>query len=137
MKNLQIEKTEDCPSVYFSFHENVYKMGGDSRPENPKVFYEPVISWIRELKAHLDFEADVNKDNPNYKKELIFEFQFDYLNSISIKFIYDLIKEIDALNEPKPIAKVIWHYNEGDELMKENGEDYAHMVKLEFILKEV
>ena len=137
MKTLNITGTEDSPYVNFNFHENVYKMGGDSRPENPQLFFKPVVDWVRDLKGHLYYETQVNKGKTAYQKKLTFEFNFDYLNSISIKFVYELLKEIDHLNETEPVAKVVWHYREDDELMLENGQDYAEIVKSEFTLKEL
>lgn len=136
MKTIQIEKTEDSPSVHFNFDTNTYKMGGDSRPENPGTFYKPIIDWIRDLKAHVYFESDLNKDKKEYHKEMVFEFHFEYLNSISIKFIFDVLREIDRLNDPKPVAKINWYYGKDDELMLENGQDYAYLIKTKIHLIE-
>jgi hypothetical protein len=136
MTPLEIAKTDDSPYVSFNFDHNSYKMGGDSRPENAAGFYKPVIKWVKDLKGHLFFVADMNKDKPDYHRELNFEFHFDYLNSTSLKFIFDLLKEIENLNDAKHTARIIWYYLEGDELMQENGQDYAEIIKCELVMLE-
>ena len=136
MNPLEITRTEDSPAVNFDFETHSYKMEGESRPENAGIFYKPIIKWVRDLKAHLFFVADMNKDIPGYRKDLNFEFSFEYLNSTSLKFIFDLMKEIENLNDTRHTVRITWYYHKDDELMKENGEDFAHLMKSEVVLKE-
>ena len=75
MTSLVIEGTDLTPSVRFHPGKKEFEISGESRPENVRKFYEPVMEWMDEYKKYLE----VNKPGPGEK--LVFKFKFQYFNS--------------------------------------------------------
>lgn len=99
-------------------------VAGRSIPENPGLFYRPVYEWI----------TDYLKNSP--ENETIIEFGFEYINTSSTKWIYNIIKEIAKIKNPVESVKIYWHYDKGDEDMCELGFILSSLVKCQFFVKE-
>jgi hypothetical protein len=130
MEPINIAPTETTPKVVLDHTSDKFEIGGESRPENARKFYGPIIEWFDKYNQFLYWLK--NDKGDAYKKELQITFNFDYLNSTSIKFVYDLLKKIEELKTNSTGVKIHWHYENGDEDMKESGEEYARMIQLEF-----
>lgn len=64
---------------------------------------------------------------------LTFDVRLDYFNTSSSKALLDILR----LAEKSIIAdkvQVLWHYEDGDDDLRESGEDYASLVDLNFTL---
>jgi hypothetical protein len=123
MRDLKIQGKEHSPSIHFRPAEEVFEIAGESRPENARQYYLPVIEWIEDF-SH--FTALHKGDLKEYR----FTFKLEYLNSISTKIIFEILKRLETL--PKAKIVIDWHYVEEDIDMQENGEEYAKMVSLPF-----
>jgi hypothetical protein len=130
MQPIHLEPTETTPRVVLDPTNDKFEIGGESRPENARKFYGPIIEWFDKYNQFLYWLK--NDKGDAYKKELQINFMFDYLNSTSIKFVYDLLKKIEELKGNATALKINWHYEAGDEDMKESGEEYARMIPLDF-----
>ena len=132
MEPIKIEPTETTPRVTLDHTSDKFEISGESRPENARKFYGPIIEWFEKYNQFLYWLK--NDKGTGYKKEIVVDFSFDYLNSTSIKFVYDLLKKIEELKANATSIKINWHFDQGDEDMKESGEEYARMVSVEVIL---
>ena len=79
MKDLLIERTYSTPTVNFNAKTGILKLEGRSIPENPAVFYDPIMNWLQDY---------FPKANVNTKIEV----KLDYINSGSSKSILAMFK---------------------------------------------
>jgi hypothetical protein len=125
MAELRIEKTDKTPRVLFNPENAILELEGNSRPENVRDFYYPVIHQIQEYFNSLN-EKEV-KD-----KSFRISFKMGYFNSSSAKFIADILFTISEYSTKGFMFKVDWFYEDGDDDMRGAGEDFAEMTGLNF-----
>jgi len=94
---------------------------GRSIPENPGEFYRPVYDWIS------------NYTRINGNKTTV-ELGFEYINTSSTKWIYNIIKKIAAIEDLTDNVRIIWYYDKGDDDMCELGLILKSMVECPFIV---
>jgi len=115
-----IPQTIHTPLVVASFEEGIISIKGKIIPENPDEFFNQLEilthKCISEKKA----------------EQLNLNVQLDYFNTTSSKFLARYFK---SLIQDAP--KINWHYERGDDSIKEAGEDYALMLNFPFNLVEV
>jgi hypothetical protein len=124
MENLVIKGTANSPEIIFKPAEGIFEISGESRPENASQFFKPVFKWIE------DFSAECKSKKEGAQTAYRFTFRLEYMNSISTKLFYDLLKLLEVIPPPRII--VDWHYQDEDIDMQENGEEYARLLKLKF-----
>ncbi len=129
MKGLNIPETEKSPRIFFDPVNSIFEMQGNSRPENVRDFYFPIIYKVRKYFEKIISKKQVEKFNENYFK---FNFKLDYFNSSSAKFIADLLLLIKDFNDEGLNMKIYWYFIDGDEDMKEVGEDFSDMISFPF-----
>ncbi len=129
MKGLNIPATEKSPSVLFDTTKQLFEMQGNSRPENVRDFYYSIIYKLRKY-----FEKTIEKDNIESFNDIGFKFNFklDYFNSASAKFLSDILVIIRDFAENGLKITVNWYFADGDEDMKEVGEDFSDMISYPF-----
>lgn len=128
MHPLIIEATENTPAIIFDTQKNIFEMKGESRPENTKGFYDPVIEWIK----NFCIEAINNKTT---QKKIVFTVFFDYFSSSSAKYLMNIFARIDTLHENKIPVEIHWVYNRIDVEMKEAGEEFQKLLNLPFLFE--
>jgi hypothetical protein len=125
MESLIIEGTEDSPSVKFDLSSSQFVICGKSRPENTDKFFTPLIDWVTGFFAAK--HAQIIKKTP-----VVFVFNLEYFNSISAKYILDLMFLLkDFISEGNKIG-IEWHYAKLDDDMLETGKEFSNMVNLKF-----
>ena len=129
MKVLVIKETAFSPSVVLDSKQNKFEIKGSSRPENAVEFYTPVLNWLNELAVQIP--------NLTVNHPLNFHFSFDYLNSISIKILFDSFRTLEKINSQTKSINVVWHYKSGDTDMKETGEEYSKILNLPFAISPI
>jgi hypothetical protein len=119
METLAIKPTADTPRVLFE-RTGILQMQGRSLPENPNIFYRPLLEWA------------VNCDIENVE----FNFQLEYFNTASSKLVFELLK---AFKQNATIKNFLvkWHYEEGDDDSFETGQQYNNLLKIPFEFIEV
>ena len=120
---LIIEKTMDTPLI--QLEKGLIKIEGRLMPENILIYFKPVDHWIdKYLKKAADYT--------------MIDLDFSYLNSCSTKHICDLLKLCNQKYKEGFDMKVNWTYEEGDDTVKEIGDDLESMIDIpfEFIIKE-
>ncbi len=129
MKGLNIPATDKSPKVLFDTENYLFEMQGNSRPENVRDFYFPIIYKIRK---HFEKVIDKKQQEEFNKESFKFNFKLDYFNSSSAKFISDILVLIKEFTDEGLVFKVNWYFADGDEDMKEVGEDFSEMISLPF-----
>jgi hypothetical protein len=122
MKALLIERTDETPEVRLDPEAGIFEFVGNSYPENSTKFYTPVLTWLRDfLNAQLVMPMTV-------------DFNFDYFNTSSAKYILEILRLVQEHNENGNEVLVRWHYFEDDTDMQEAGEDYQATIGIPFEL---
>ncbi|MBO4603066.1 MAG: DUF1987 domain-containing protein [Salinivirgaceae bacterium] len=118
---LIIESSEVTPEVILDKECNVFIFKGKSLPENPMVFYRPVLNWIDEYAMQ-----------PNENTQV--SFKMIYFNTSSSKIFLDIMKKFESINRAGNKCCINWYYKDDDEEILEAGEIYAERVSLPFNL---
>jgi hypothetical protein len=97
---------------------------GRSIPENPNDFYRPVREWVSE---YVEEYSETSK----------IELGFEYINTSSIKWIFNILHELSEMKDIVKNASVTWYYERGDEDMCELGFILRSLVDCPFLVVEV
>lgn len=129
MEEIKISSTEKSPRVLFDPDNRRFELEGNSRPENVREFYHPIIDKLKNY-----FEEILHSDNlEDYKENPVkFVFKLEYFNSSSAKFISDILVLIGNYSKKGVHIKIYWYFDEGDEDMMEVGEDFSEMIDIPF-----
>lgn len=123
MERYFVEGTKMTPEILLDSQSSLYSIKGNSRPENPMVFYKPVFEW---LGSHFDSTSS----------KTVFTLQMDYFNTSTSKVLLDLFEFFEEKSKDKDIH-VVWQYQSGDEEMMEAAEELFNLVDISFELKEI
>lgn len=142
MEPLNIPPTEHTPEVVFDIEKiekgkHVFEVSGESKPEDVKSFYEPVLGWLDALRNYL--KAYEDKAQENHKRKIRLKFRMNYFNSSSAKYLFDIIQKMEEINKycHNTNVKIIWLYHPGDTDMLESGEEFKSMTRLPFNLSAI
>ena len=119
MEKLILESTLNSPRVVLDPEADIFEFSGESRPENVRNFYIPILQWLEQ------FGAEVSGG-------CTFSFNFEYFNSTSAKYVLDIFKVLQSIREEGHEIQVKWHYEEDDEDMYEVGMEMSRMSGLPF-----
>ena len=122
-KALKIPGSEEMPEVILDKEKNEFKLTGRSLPEDSFEFYRPIIEWMNEY-----------IQNPNPVTH--FQIFLEYFNSSSVKQVFFLLTKLEVLIKNGKEAKIIWHYQSGDELMKTKGIEFSKLLMIPFEMIE-
>lgn len=124
LESINIRARNIYPSVRLDKEKSIFELSGRSLPEDVDVFYIPVIEWIQK---YIEMPNDYTE----------FVFKFDYYNSSTARKIIDILLILEQIKKkfPEKDVKIIWYYDEGDEVMKDNGEDFQNVIKIPFELR--
>ena len=124
MKELYLKSTPHTPLINFNPNNGKMVIKGRAIPEDADAFWMPVLDW---------FESYVS----NSLEDTFFSIHLEYFNIASSKRILFLLYKLNELNENGKNVRVEWLHRKDDEEMYEVGQDYAYMVKVPFIFKEI
>jgi hypothetical protein len=124
MNNLNIPSSFKTPDIQMDAQTGILKISGRVFPENPKEFFGPIINWITEYVK-----------NPAEASSLVLN--LSYFNSSSNEYIFRCCKMVEALNESGSTAGIVWEYEEDDEDMRQMGDDFKELLKINFEIKAV
>jgi hypothetical protein len=124
MRKLIIGRTSSSPAVILDADANRFEISGESRPPDITAFYGEIINWIDDFHLYLS--------QSKAKGEYVFNFDFEYFNSSSAKYILDLCKKIENIRAKGTDISVRWHYELDDTDMLEVGREMSRMAKLNF-----
>ena len=127
MEKLIIEHTLNSPRVILDPEKDKYEFSGESRPENVRNFYMPVLEWLEKFATGFSEQDPSNRTVPRE-----FQFNFEYFNSTSAKYILDIFKILSKIHLQGISIQVKWLYEADDEDMLEVGMEMSRMSKLHF-----
>ena len=123
LKPLKISEKNFLPEIILDKENEIFEIKGKSIPEDSAHFYSIVFNWFD--KYFLE---------PNEKTNLTF--MLDYYNSSSAREVANIIKYFDTKYTEGHSVKITWLYNEEDEVMKENGEDFSILFSIPISIKD-
>ncbi len=123
MQSLIIKGTEYSPEITFKPDTGTFQISGESRPEDAGKLYGTVLRWLEE------YLAGIKSNNPN---PLRFEFSLLYFNTVSAKYILEIMRLLYLSHSDGKKVQIVWHYKERDEDIKESGEEFERLVNLPF-----
>jgi hypothetical protein len=119
MTDLFVEKTSNTPQASFNATTGVMTIEGRSIPENPGVFYDKLLTWLKEY-----------YQSPQPLTQ--FHIKLEYINSGSSKAMLDIFRLAKDQHEKGHDCLVVWYYEEDDESVMELGQHYQYTLKLPF-----
>lgn len=114
---LNIVGNSETPSVQMS--PGKILISGRSTLKNPEEFFITVINYLKYY-----------NDTP---QKLDISFALEYYNAISLAYMSRIFSLIESISE-KAVVKVLWYSYEDDDNIKELGELYDEMYKVDIQL---
>lgn len=124
MNGYYIKSSEVTPSIYFSPAKGLMDLRGKSSPENPLNLYNYIYKTLDQFATSEHSTMTTNM-------------AFEYFNTSSSKCLYMLFKKLDQIHSNGKKIVVNWYYEQGDEDMKEAGEDMNSFFNFDIKFKEV
>jgi hypothetical protein len=107
------------PTIEFKVNGEL-KISGRSIPEDSRIFYQPVFSWLETLKLNLPSKIEM-------------KVALEYFNTSSSILLLNLFNSLVQLHQDKQTkVNIIWYYHEDDDEMQEAGRDYKSIVRVPF-----
>ncbi|MEI7594283.1 MAG: SiaC family regulatory phosphoprotein [Bacteroidota bacterium] len=117
---LRIEPTQEMPEIFLDSYNSTLNFSGVSRPENVFDLYNTIMDWIEESSC-------------DFKKEIICNFSFRYINTSSKKMIFEILRELHKISFDANIPlNVNWTYRKIDEDILELGEEFEELIDHKF-----
>lgn len=133
MKQLSLYPTDITPGVLLDAEKNLLKFWGESRPEDARTFYDPIVKWIDDYKKVVYYISTEGKQ----VVLITIECHFEYYNSASIKYVHDILKKMEDFEDMNNVKLFIrWIYDKGDIDMFEEGKELQTMFKTDFVFVE-
>ncbi len=112
MQVLNTKGDDISPDIKLDHLENIFSITGESRPENPLKYYQPVFAWFNK---HLKIDLD-------------------YFNSTSAKVLFDLFMLLNntGLKKFKINFEIDWYYHAEDMDMLDAGKEMERMCGVTF-----
>lgn len=99
-------------------------MRGKSSPENPLAFYNYVLESL-------------DKYAESGTSAMTANLAFEYFNTSSSKCLYIFMKKLSKIDEMGKKVIINWYFEDGDEDMKEAGEDLCSYFDMDFNFMEI
>ena len=119
MDALKIKPSLNTLEVSLDAQTGQLLFSGRSYPENSGGFFKPISDWIESY-----------AQNPAPKT--VCSFTIEYFNSASRKSIMEIFRALESIHKINRGVTVIWNHEEDDEGMRETGEEYKNLFKLDF-----
>ncbi len=113
-ESISIEPTQRTPRVILE--RGKIFITGRSLPENPYDFYLPIYEWI------LKYLNDC-------PKKTCIILGFELINTMSIKWIFTILREFGKTFDMPCQIKILWYYEVGDEEMCDLGHVIRTLVR--------
>ncbi len=117
MNDLIIEPKDKSPGIDLS--NGILLFHGRSIINDPKVFYDPVISWV---KKYLGSPAEIT----------VVTIKLEYIDSPSSIILFQIFKMLEKIKKTDMILMINWYYAYGDIEMLELGEIMQGRLEVEF-----
>ncbi len=119
-----IKETNSTPLVRLSVKDCIFEIKGLSFSNDADNFYKPIIEWIE-------------KEFPKLKCEISCVFYLTVFNSVTYKYILNMMTKFHNFNTAGKKIKVVWFYDSDDEDNKESAQDITELFNIPFEMKEI
>ncbi len=120
MVDIRIPETDTTPEVILNSENALFSIKGNSYPENPNEFYQPLV-------------ANKNAFIKSVQKDCIkIEINLNYFNTSSNKFIINILRELITINNNTKTINIDWYYEEDDVDMHQRGIELSSIIKHPF-----
>lgn len=135
MEILDLKGDELNPSIYLNHLQGKFTISGESRPENPRKYYESVFRWFEDYFSYVFVLNDLGNKKEN--KIQILSVDLDYFNSTSAKVLFDLFIFLKSVGKDKYKIEfeIDWVYYSEDSDMLEAGKEIEALCGLKFNYK--
>jgi len=130
MDKLILSPTVFTPRVILDHEEHFLEFSGESRPDDVREFFGPIIQWMN------DYSETLQRSGDNIKP-VVSHFNFNYFNSASAKCILDICKILARIRSKGTDVSVRCYYVRGDDDMMETGREMEMIVNIPFELIEL
>ncbi len=113
-----IKKTFFTPSVEFIVSTGKCSIEGEAYLEDPLNFFQPLYDWMYEYMEKI-------------KKPIVFEIRLSYFNTSAARCVYDMLFILKEYIDKGGEVTVSWYYDEDDEDMLLEIDDYLRDTGLE------
>ena len=103
---MEIQASRNKPYIKLDKGNCTLTMKGKSYPEHPIIFFKPIFDEVNNCLPHMEGTI------------ITINLALEIMNSVSSKYLYVLIKDI---NDVAKKVNINWYYEEDDEDMKEEG----------------
>lgn len=121
MSKLLILATDESPQIHFDPSRGIMDISGKSLPEDIDQFYKPLEELVKHYVSKPQKVTTVN-------------FDMQYLNSASTKKVLEIVTHLEALSKNGLEVKINWYFDEYDEDMKEEGDEFARLTDIPLTL---
>jgi hypothetical protein len=121
MEKIIINKTMESPGLVIDSYSGYIEISGNSTLNNPTRFFKEVL---RNIVSYFETPKPTTSIN----------FRLNYVNTSSSKWIFYILKNIEARHHKKTTVQINWYYDYDDETILEAGETYRTLVKVPFNL---
>lgn len=118
--------TDFTPKAEFSNQTGLFDLSGISRPENVSAFYSRLIDWLKE------FEQECAHTGKWPDNGITVNIKLTYCNSASTKYIFQMLEIVISWGKYGIMPAINWYYDEGDDKMKDDGQDLSDALEFEF-----
>jgi len=122
LEAIHLEKSNNTPLVRFDPENNIFEIRGRSIPEDATKYYLPIMLWLEKyISDPLDYTE--------------FVVDLEYFNSSSAKRLMRILSMLEGIADKGKQIKILWLFQEGDELIEERGIEIQESLKIPFELK--
>ncbi len=123
-ENKTVTTLHEYPCIVVKERLKKIEISGFSRMADPSEYYNDLLQTLEN-----GFHA--------FRKTLIIDFRFEYINTASTKWIYQMLVSFQDKYLDKGLIEINWYYDEDDETIQETGEIFRSALKIPFHLKVV
>ena len=123
MQTLLIQRTSRTPQVMLDASKGLIDIKGPCIVEDTVSFYEPILAWVTEYTGNPSEATVINLD-------------LEYFNSSTSRILMALFRTLADIKKHGHTLTINWIYARGDEDLKETGNDFSQLSKIEFNLVE-
>ena len=124
MSLLYLRPSRTTPLVILDDASGNCYLIGDSMPENSMEFYGQLMVW---MDRHL----------PTMAGPVRWHFRMQYFNTSSTKGLYQMLARVKTEILAGKQHEILWDVENGDEFMRESGENFIELLDLELTFREI
>ncbi len=107
------------PTFIFDKDKNLFLIRGRSFPDDAELMFAEPLKWLKE------YAKDPNDHT-------VFTIKLYYYNSATARKLLEVFDILQQIKKSGKKVTVQWYYQEEDDVIRENGEDFALLFDVDF-----